>query len=70
MEAGEMHGEVSLTQGKLSGSLGKAGELWELGFFSANGCVAGRRWVHHFDHEKLARRTVIGGHHQVGGDSE
>ena len=33
-KAGETHGEVSLTQGELSGSLGKAGKLLELGFFS------------------------------------
>ena len=33
-EAREMHREVSVAQGKLSGSLGKAGESRELGFFS------------------------------------
>ena len=71
LKAGETHGEVSLAQGELSGSRGMAGDSLELWFFLSSGCCGGGRcWVLGFVGEVCTRRTVVGDHHQVGGDGE
>ena len=70
-EAGEMHGEVSLAQGELSRSLGKARESLELGFSLCKWVLSVEgKWVPCFVREVCARRTVAGGRRQVGGDGE
>ena len=46
LEVGETQGEVPLSQGELSRSLGKAGESLVLWFFLSSGCSGGgRKWV-------------------------